>query len=198
MAGTWGSNPTQWIPGAAGCRAGLGSLQPLCPSVPQAKTEEQIAAEEAWYETDKVWLVHKDGFSLGESGAGWGMGGFWDPAEPRAPAGSQLRPEEPSALPEGKVKVKLDHDGAVLEVEEDDVEKVGLWDGGGLWGRGDPSSPSDPLLAARRTLRPVSARRTSPASSTSTSPASCTRCGSAMAATSSTPTPARPWWSSTR
>ncbi|XP_032304271.1 unconventional myosin-XVIIIa isoform X3 [Coturnix japonica] len=72
------------------------------PTAAQAKTEEQIAAEEAWYETDKVWLVHKDGFSLG----------------------SQLRPEEPSALPEGKVKVKLDHDGAVLEVEEDDVEKA--------------------------------------------------------------------------
>uniref|UniRef100_A0A8C3CIP4 Unconventional myosin-XVIIIa n=1 Tax=Cairina moschata TaxID=8855 RepID=A0A8C3CIP4_CAIMO len=72
------------------------------PAAAQAKTEEQIAAEEAWYETDKVWLVHKDGFSLG----------------------SQLRPEEASALPEGKVKVKLDHDGAVLEVEEDDVEKA--------------------------------------------------------------------------
>lgn len=37
------------------------------PAVPQAKTEEQIAAEEAWYETEKVWLVHRDGFSLGES-----------------------------------------------------------------------------------------------------------------------------------
>ncbi|NXX27119.1 MY18A protein, partial [Nicator chloris] len=67
-----------------------------------AKTEEQIAAEEAWYETEKVWLVHRDGFSLG----------------------SQLRPEAGSPLPEGKVKVKLDHDGAVLEVEEDDVEKA--------------------------------------------------------------------------
>ncbi|XP_030328346.1 unconventional myosin-XVIIIa isoform X9 [Strigops habroptila] len=67
-----------------------------------AKTEEQIAAEEAWYETEKVWLVHRDGFSLG----------------------SQLRPEDGSPLPEGKVKVKLDHDGAVLEVEEDDVEKA--------------------------------------------------------------------------
>ncbi|NXS46011.1 MY18A protein, partial [Balaeniceps rex] len=67
-----------------------------------AKTEEQIAAEEAWYETEKVWLVHRDGFSLGD----------------------QLRPEEGSPLPEGKVKVKLDHDGAVLEVEEDDVEKA--------------------------------------------------------------------------
>ncbi|KAL2297372.1 hypothetical protein Nmel_016673 [Mimus melanotis] len=67
-----------------------------------AKTEEQIAAEEAWYETEKVWLVHRDGFSLG----------------------SQLRPEAGSPLPEGKVKVKLDHDGAILEVEEDDVEKA--------------------------------------------------------------------------
>ncbi|NXF95183.1 MY18A protein, partial [Eubucco bourcierii] len=67
-----------------------------------AKTEEQIAAEEAWYETEKVWLVHRDGFSLG----------------------SQLRPEEGSSLPEGKMKVKLDHDGTILEVEEDDVEKA--------------------------------------------------------------------------
>uniref|UniRef100_A0A672UTY3 Unconventional myosin-XVIIIa n=1 Tax=Strigops habroptila TaxID=2489341 RepID=A0A672UTY3_STRHB len=72
------------------------------PAAAQAKTEEQIAAEEAWYETEKVWLVHRDGFSLG----------------------SQLRPEDGSPLPEGKVKVKLDHDGAVLEVEEDDVEKA--------------------------------------------------------------------------
>ncbi|XP_027646809.2 unconventional myosin-XVIIIa isoform X4 [Falco peregrinus] len=72
------------------------------PAAAQAKTEEQIAAEEAWYETEKVWLVHRDGFSLG----------------------SQLRLEEGVPLPEGKVKVKLDHDGTVLEVEEDDVEKA--------------------------------------------------------------------------
>ncbi|XP_062448574.1 unconventional myosin-XVIIIa isoform X7 [Rhea pennata] len=76
-------------------------LRPI-PAAAQAKTEEQIAAEEAWYETDKVWLVHKDGFSLA----------------------SQLRTDEASLLPEGKVKVKLDHDGAVLEVDEDDVEKA--------------------------------------------------------------------------
>nr|XP_042713950.1 unconventional myosin-XVIIIa isoform X28 [Chrysemys picta bellii] len=81
-----------------------GALEPVAsPSAQsQAKTEEQIAAEEAWYETDKVWLVHKDGFSLA----------------------SQLRADEASLLPEGKVKVKLDHDGAVLEVDEDDVEKA--------------------------------------------------------------------------
>uniref|UniRef100_A0ABM5ENN8 Unconventional myosin-XVIIIa isoform X2 n=1 Tax=Pogona vitticeps TaxID=103695 RepID=A0ABM5ENN8_9SAUR len=69
----------------------------------QAKTEEQVAAEEAWYETDKVWLVHKDGFSLA----------------------SQLKTDAVAGLlPEGKVKVKLDYDGALLEVDEDDVEKA--------------------------------------------------------------------------
>lgn len=53
--------------GEAGQGAGDHSLSTR--AVPQAKTEEQIAAEEAWYETEKVWLVHRDGFSLGEPGA---------------------------------------------------------------------------------------------------------------------------------
>lgn len=35
-------------------------------SVYQVKTEEQISAEQAWYGSEKVWLVHKDGFSLGK------------------------------------------------------------------------------------------------------------------------------------
>lgn len=43
------------------------------PSLCQVKTEEQIAAEEAWHETEKVWLVHKDGFSLGEPGGAQGQ-----------------------------------------------------------------------------------------------------------------------------
>ncbi|XP_043386946.1 unconventional myosin-XVIIIa isoform X5 [Chelonia mydas] len=95
--------PTQVAPQKAAA-PGQAKLEPVAsPSAQsQAKTEEQIAAEEAWYETDKVWLVHKDGFSLA----------------------SQLRADEASLLPEGKVKVKLDHDGAVLDVDEDDVEKA--------------------------------------------------------------------------
>lgn len=32
---------------------------------------------------------------------------------------------EMGSLPEGKVKVRLEHDGTILEVDEDDVEKVG-------------------------------------------------------------------------
>ncbi|XP_040472513.1 unconventional myosin-XVIIIa isoform X14 [Falco biarmicus] len=93
-----------WLRGGQGTRRAAWDLDPAASaSAPsQAKTEEQIAAEEAWYETEKVWLVHRDGFSLG----------------------SQLRLEEGVPLPEGKVKVKLDHDGTVLEVEEDDVEKA--------------------------------------------------------------------------
>lgn len=35
---------------------------------------------------------------------------------------------EPGSLPEGKVKIKLEHDGTILDVDEDDVEKVsGSW-----------------------------------------------------------------------
>ncbi|XP_053363679.1 unconventional myosin-XVIIIa isoform X7 [Clarias gariepinus] len=65
------------------------------------KTEEQIAAEQAWYGSEKVWLVHKDGFSL-----------------------ATLLKTEAGSLPEGKVKIKLEHDGTVLDVDEDDVEKA--------------------------------------------------------------------------
>ncbi|XP_054857427.1 unconventional myosin-XVIIIa isoform X3 [Eublepharis macularius] len=83
-------------------RCWLRSGEGLCRAAFDAKTEEQIAAEEAWYETDKVWLVHKDGFSLA----------------------SQLKTDAAGLLPDGKVKVKLDYDGAVLEVDEDDVEKA--------------------------------------------------------------------------
>ncbi|TKS81517.1 Unconventional myosin-XVIIIa [Collichthys lucidus] len=67
----------------------------------QVKTEEQIAAEKVWYGSEKVWLVHKDGFSL-----------------------ATVVKTEAGSLPEGKVKIKLEHDGTVLDVDEDDVEKA--------------------------------------------------------------------------
>uniref|UniRef100_A0A8C5H8F3 Unconventional myosin-XVIIIa-like n=1 Tax=Gouania willdenowi TaxID=441366 RepID=A0A8C5H8F3_GOUWI len=56
---------------------------------------------EVWYNTEKVWLVHKDGFSLAtllKTGAG--------------------------SVPEGKVKIRLESDGSLLDVDEDDVEKA--------------------------------------------------------------------------
>uniref|UniRef100_A0A8C7KZR2 Myosin XVIIIAa n=1 Tax=Oncorhynchus kisutch TaxID=8019 RepID=A0A8C7KZR2_ONCKI len=71
------------------------------PALSQVKTEEQIAAEKAWYGTEKVWLVHKDGFSL-----------------------ATLLKTEPGSLPEGTVKIRLESDGSLLDVDEDDVEKA--------------------------------------------------------------------------
>ncbi|XP_053278314.1 unconventional myosin-XVIIIa isoform X4 [Pleuronectes platessa] len=65
------------------------------------KTEEQIAAEQAWYGSEKVWLVHKDGFTL-----------------------ATVVKTEDGSLPEGKVKIKLEHDGTLLDVDEDDIEKA--------------------------------------------------------------------------
>ncbi|XP_068601584.1 unconventional myosin-XVIIIa [Brachionichthys hirsutus] len=65
------------------------------------KTEEEIAAEQAWYGSEKVWLVHNDGFSL-----------------------ATVVKTEAGSLPEGKVKIKLEHDGTTLDVDEDDIEKA--------------------------------------------------------------------------
>uniref|UniRef100_A0A8C5AEI4 Myosin XVIIIA b n=1 Tax=Gadus morhua TaxID=8049 RepID=A0A8C5AEI4_GADMO len=73
----------------------------LPPVSHQVKTEEQITAEQAWFGSEKVWLVHKDGFSL-----------------------ATVLKTEAGSLPEGKVKVKLEHDGTILDVDEDDVEKA--------------------------------------------------------------------------
>ncbi|KAJ8348699.1 hypothetical protein SKAU_G00272880 [Synaphobranchus kaupii] len=67
----------------------------------KVKTEEQIAAEQAWYGTEKVWLVHKEGFSL-----------------------ATLLKTEAGSLPEGRVKIRLEHDGTLLDVDEEDVEKA--------------------------------------------------------------------------
>ncbi|XP_072231134.1 unconventional myosin-XVIIIa-like isoform X2 [Leuresthes tenuis] len=82
-------------------RSWLRTTEGLHKEVIDGKTEEQIKAEKAWYETEKVWLVHKDGFSL-----------------------ATLLKTETGSLPEGKVKIRLESDGSLLDVDEDDVEKA--------------------------------------------------------------------------
>ena len=67
----------------------------------QAKSEEQLASEKAFLEAERVWLVHRDGF---------------------APAG--LLKDDGNEVPEGKVRVQLDCNGDIIEVDEDDVEKA--------------------------------------------------------------------------
>ena len=70
----------------------------------QPKSEDQLASEKAWLSAEKVWLVHKGGFTSGRVQKNDGPG----------------TPD----LPEGRCKVKLDYNGQVLEVDEEDVEKV--------------------------------------------------------------------------
>lgn len=70
----------------------------------QAKTEDEVASEKAWLSTEKVWLIHKAGFTS---------------AHLLQPTGTAT-----DLLPEGKVKVKLEYNDQILEVDEEDVEKV--------------------------------------------------------------------------
>ncbi|KAL4657307.1 unconventional myosin-XVIIIa-like isoform X1 [Arapaima gigas] len=82
-------------------RCWLRNQEGLRRDVLDVKTEEQIASERVWFSTEKVWLVHKDGFSL-----------------------ATVLKTEDGSFPEGKVKVRLEHDGTVLEVDEEEVEKA--------------------------------------------------------------------------
>lgn len=65
----------------------------------QAKSEEQIETEKQWLEAEKVWLVHRGGFSL-------------------------ARKDSSTKLEVGKVRIRLEQNGDLLDVDEDDVEKV--------------------------------------------------------------------------
>ncbi|XP_021349919.1 unconventional myosin-XVIIIa-like isoform X4 [Mizuhopecten yessoensis] len=67
-----------------------------------ARSETEVQSEKAWLEAEKVWLVHKGGFA----------------------SACVLRANGMSPLPEGRVRIKLDHGGDILEVDEDDVEKA--------------------------------------------------------------------------
>ncbi|XP_052800261.1 unconventional myosin-XVIIIa-like isoform X4 [Mya arenaria] len=69
--------------------------------VSQARSETEVQSEKTWMDAERVWLVHKGGFA----------------------SASQLRGEG-HGVPEGRVKIRLDHGGEILEVDEDDVEKT--------------------------------------------------------------------------
>ena len=72
----------------------------------KAKSEEHLATERAWLEAEQVWLVHRGGFSaarrLPEEFSG-GVGGDSDTS---------------------KLHIRLEATGEVLQVDDDDVEKV--------------------------------------------------------------------------
>lgn len=64
----------------------------------QAKSDELLAKEKLWLDAEKIWLMHRGGF---------------------AAARKENGPQEP-----GKLRIRLEATGDVLNVDEDDIEKV--------------------------------------------------------------------------
>ncbi|GFS22570.1 myosin-XVIIIa [Elysia marginata] len=70
--------------------------------VEKARSEDDVQTEKAWLQAEKVWLIHRGGFSE---------------------AYLQTKGDAPGGLPEGRVRVRLES-GDVIEVDEDDIEKA--------------------------------------------------------------------------
>ncbi|KAM4808061.1 unconventional myosin-XVIIIb [Rhinophrynus dorsalis] len=59
--------------------------------------------EDVWYETEQVWFVHNDGFTLA----------------------TELKPDVGTPeLPEGKVRIRIDEGNRVLEVDEENIHRT--------------------------------------------------------------------------
>lgn len=69
-----------------------------------AKSENQIASEKAWLDVQRVWVVHKGGYASAS---------LLDDA-----------PTDEATPAEGRVKVKLEPSGEVIEVDDEDIEKA--------------------------------------------------------------------------
>ncbi|XP_031331784.1 unconventional myosin-XVIIIa isoform X2 [Photinus pyralis] len=65
----------------------------------KAKSEEQVTSEKQWLDAERIWLVHRGGFAAARKDAG-------------------------SNLETGKLRIRLDEMGDILDVDEDDVEKA--------------------------------------------------------------------------
>ncbi|KAL3858074.1 hypothetical protein ACJMK2_012688 [Sinanodonta woodiana] len=65
-----------------------------------ARSETEVESEKSWMESERMWLVHKGGFT----------------------SAALLKID--GTLPEGRVKIRLDHGGEIIEVDEDDIEKA--------------------------------------------------------------------------
>ncbi|XP_014681276.1 PREDICTED: unconventional myosin-XVIIIa-like [Priapulus caudatus] len=68
----------------------------------EGRTEEQLSAEKRWQDEEHMWLMHRGGFS----------------------AARRLREDEATGLPEGKLTIRLQHGGEILQVDVEDVEKA--------------------------------------------------------------------------
>ena len=74
----------------------------------QAKSDAQLAEDKAWLSAEKVWLVHKGGFA--------GAKVFR--------ASSAKNHDDVDSSQGQSCKVKVDGSDVVLDVDEEDIEKV--------------------------------------------------------------------------
>ncbi|XP_043924418.1 unconventional myosin-XVIIIb isoform X2 [Protopterus annectens] len=69
----------------------------------QVEMPKSDMQEDMWYETEKVWFVHKDGFTLA----------------------TELKPDVGTPeLPEGKAKIRLDSTEEIMIVDEEDIHRT--------------------------------------------------------------------------
>ena len=74
-----------------------------------------MASDKAWVLAERVWLVHRGGF-----------------AAARVIRAGMPEAEGIENIPDGKCRVKIEHGGEILDVDEDAVEKVQLF-GSIIW-----------------------------------------------------------------
>nr|DBA22886.1 TPA: hypothetical protein GDO54_013877 [Pyxicephalus adspersus] len=68
----------------------------------QGKSPTKVL-EDVWYETEQVWFVHKDGFTLA----------------------TELKPDEGTPeLADGRVKIRIDAENRTLEVDEENIQRT--------------------------------------------------------------------------
>ncbi|XP_069070803.1 unconventional myosin-XVIIIb [Pleurodeles waltl] len=66
-------------------------------------TDSEKMPEDVWYETEQVWFVHKDGFSLA----------------------TEMKPDVGTPeLPEGRVRIRIDADNTIMEVDEENIHRT--------------------------------------------------------------------------
>ncbi|KAM4707086.1 unconventional myosin-XVIIIb [Discoglossus pictus] len=72
-------------------------------SIAESTDSEKVPQEDVWYETEQVWYVHKDGFTLA----------------------TELKPDVGTPeLPEGRVRIRIDAENKVLEVDEENIHRT--------------------------------------------------------------------------
>ncbi|XP_044737974.1 unconventional myosin-XVIIIa isoform X3 [Chrysoperla carnea] len=84
----------------------------------EAKSEEQVASERAWLDSERLWLVHRTGFTGCRRAASHYANGNGNTTTNGNGTNGGIDVQS------GKISIRLDDSGEVLQVDEDDLEKA--------------------------------------------------------------------------